>query len=999
MTEEHILEFARAEQASDPHAFRFVPQEYLLRTGGGGFESAGLGWDQALLADLTALRLPGCDPAIAQRVGDALRRFLAPLGFASMEEQLVAASRAGRRAILTIRSAAAELYALPWELLTVKSTGQHLGSLPHVLLRYEWPETRTTGESAAARREGGRVLLAWSAAAGAVPASEHVEAITAACRAGSVTFQPESDILAHVSCSRLVEKLEALRRQGQAVSVLHILCHGSAAGSTFGLALDGEEAGQTAAVVDAGRVRQLLAPFADMVRLVIISACDSGNSGALGNHLGSVAQALHRAGFAAVVASRYPLAVSAAVRLAELLYRELLVETRSLEQALIAGRERLALNASRFDWASVQLLARQVDGSDSRPVVFRPFRGLLSFQPEDRRFFFGRDREVGEIADALGRLVKEGLPRFLVVAGASGSGKSSLVMAGVVPRLLAEAAERGEALELAIRQPGTPGEPWPEAAAPGSRLLLVVNQFEEIFTHIADPLERQKLVQRLWNLARDPESRVTIIATLRVDFIGECGGVAVDSTGRRLDSVAYDQAHRVFVAQLGPEQLRAAIEGPAARVGVALESGLVSRMLEAVGTEPGALPLLSHTLDLLWLRREGRTLTQAGYDAIGQITGALAQHADALLGRMGEAEQRTVHRLMVRLVYLGGLGGLQASRRRVPIERLRPSGQDRVACFERVLEDLVDARLLVSAGDGHGQTVEVAHEALIRGWPRLGEWLKKDSELLSALEKLEALLVQWREHKVLLSGEQLRFAERVLRDFSEDFPDDARPLLRASQREERRLSWLKRGLTVLLLGGTVTFGVLFFLAQRSNARANFAHNELVKLLGKTSGRPSPQEMLRTLARLRLELELRPDRALETLGLAGAAGAQSSQLMADQAEYLLAAGRFAEVGPVAQSAYAAEKDPESCLHIAVVGWSAARFREDRPETALWAERVKGAYEQLPPGARLRSLAGTTELLIRPHSNWPPFALSDILAVFGLLHTEKSPDKPKELEKLL
>lgn len=485
MAEEFVLEFARAEQTGDPFGFRFQPQRYLLRTGGGGFESAEFPWSPELLRDLSELRLTSGDPAVVQRVGETLRRFLEPLGLAQKEEALLTAERSGQPLTWTFRSAAAELYALPWELMTLRSTGQHIGSLPGFLLRYEWPETRTTPEQPSPRREDGRILCAWSAAAGSVPANEHIKAIAAACHAASLPFNPNTDVLPHVSSGRLIAALEAARSQGQPVAVLHLLCHGGAAGSTFGLVLNGETPGESV-VVDAGRLRQLLAPFADMVRLVVLSACDSGNSGALGNHLGSVAQALHRAGFAHVIASRYPLSIPGSIQLTETLYRELLPGSQPLEAALRRSRDRLARDAAHRDWASLQLYARSADGSDSRPVIFRPFRGLLAFEPQHGRYFFGRDREIAEVTAALDSLVAANKPRLLLVAGASGSGKSSLVLAGAAPQLLRAA---GGTLALAQMKPGAEPQKALDSAltAQGGRsdtagTLLVVDQLEELGT-------------------------------------------------------------------------------------------------------------------------------------------------------------------------------------------------------------------------------------------------------------------------------------------------------------------------------------------------------------------------------------------------------------------------------------------------------------------------------------------------------------------------------------
>lgn len=353
-----ILEFARATQGGDPYAFQIGRQDYLLRRAGGSFESAALDWNATLLSDLEAIRRPGRDPLAVQRLGETLRRFLQPTGWSEQESQILSAVTDRRRVVLTLRSAAAELYSLPWELVTLKNTGQHLAELPGLLVRYEWPDTSSAPTRA--QMGLGRLLLGWSAAAGAVPAAEHIAALVKSCPADSDSFLPDRDVLSNVSLPRLADALEAAQNAGPPITVLHLLCHGAVVGSTFGLAFDGDEAGSKG-IVDAGRLRQILAPYAGMVRLIILSACDSGNSGAIGNQLGSVAQALHRAGLAHVVASRYPLSVPGSIRLAEALYQEMLSGSGSLEEALPRARTQLALSASHLDWASLQLYARVQD--------------------------------------------------------------------------------------------------------------------------------------------------------------------------------------------------------------------------------------------------------------------------------------------------------------------------------------------------------------------------------------------------------------------------------------------------------------------------------------------------------------------------------------------------------------------------------------------------------------------------------------------------------------
>lgn len=366
---EIVLEFARAEATGDAHSFRFAPQSYVVRTPRGGFGASELAWNDDLLAKLAAVRLVGQDPALLAELGELMRRFLVPAGWELHEQQLTAAMQQRRPVHVTIRSAAAELYALPWELLTLRATGQSLGGLPGVLVRYEWPETATAVRSDMSSGSA-RILVAWSAAGGGVPANGHIAAIRAAAAAGGLTFEAD-DVLAHASPGRIAAALVAGERSGRPVTALHLLCHGGARGSFFGLVLDGETADDGPVLLDPARLQQILAPHAATLRLVVLAACDGGNQGEFGGQLGSAAQMLHRAGVAAVVASRYPLSTSGSERLTTTLYHELLAGRGSLEESFVAARTALGSDAERLDWASVQLYARASEGAATYPLVPR----------------------------------------------------------------------------------------------------------------------------------------------------------------------------------------------------------------------------------------------------------------------------------------------------------------------------------------------------------------------------------------------------------------------------------------------------------------------------------------------------------------------------------------------------------------------------------------------------------------------------------------------------
>jgi hypothetical protein len=581
MSLELTLELIRAENGGDPFGFQFTPQDYLLRQPDGSYSNASFAWDQHVLADLVELAKPAADRGVVQRLGDALRAFLGRLEWKVQESKLEAGLAAERPIHLTFRFAAAELSSLPWECLTVRGAGVPLGRLPGCIIRYEWVGTRTVPPRPSPPPEGGRLLFAWSAAGGQVPAVAHRDALVRACTRGHHSFDPERDVLANVSLRRLVAELEA---SSEPIGALHILCHGTrASAGSYGL--------QWEEVVDAGTLAAVLKPHAIRIRMVVLCACQSAHPGQLDNHLGSIAVAIHRVGIPAVVASRLPLSVEGSVELTETLYAELLEQPASLQQAICKARRRLGQSATSLDWASVQLYARAEDGPDLRPFIFRPYRGLLAFQSEHARFFFGREVIQQELLKRVQQAAAGELPRFQVVAGASGSGKSSLVLAGLVPALPSErwdvlvmrpGEQRGRSPAAVLRwklarlyrpapepsEVATPSDVLGEAEAlrlarPERKLLLGVDQFEEVFTQVNAASERQAFVGALWALAQASGLGITVVSTLRVDYFERCGEVAVTPGGARLDEVVYSEAHRLFVPQLGPQQLQAAIERPA----------------------------------------------------------------------------------------------------------------------------------------------------------------------------------------------------------------------------------------------------------------------------------------------------------------------------------------------------------------------------------------------------------------------------------------------------
>jgi WD40 repeat protein/class 3 adenylate cyclase/tRNA A-37 threonylcarbamoyl transferase component Bud32 len=431
-----------------------------------------------------------------------------------------------------------------------------------------------------------------------------------------------------------------------------------------------------------------------------------------------------------------------------------------------------------------------------------PYRGLFTFGPDESDLFFGREQVA---SDVLGRLASD---RFVAVIGASGSGKSSLVRAGVMA-----SAMRGGILGVSNAVLMTPGPDPPDAlraaTSNGHADLLVVDQLEEAFTLCTDESLRNQFFDEL--VGRSGKT----IVSLRSDFYGHC------ASHEGLATLV--SANNVLLGPMSQDELRRAIEEPARAKGLRLEPGLVEVILRDSAGEPGALPLLSHALMETWARRDGRTLTLSGYSDAGGVRGAIARTAEEVYGESPEAEGTLLRRTFLRLTELGE--GTEDTRRRVPLQELA-SGSETAPALEGLLDRLVKARLLTV----DEQTVEVAHEALIREWPRLRAWLNEDREGLRVHRHLARSAQAWdalgRDPSELYRGARLASAldwagEGVdLTALEQAFLDSSRAYhereLREARRRTRRLRAMlgaaAAALVIAIVAGSVA------VVQRGNAR-------------------------------------------------------------------------------------------------------------------------------------------------------------------------------------
>ena len=484
-----------------------------------------------------------------------------------------------------------------------------------------------------------------------------------------------------------------------------------------------------------------------------------------------------------------------------------------------------------------------------------PYRGLEVFDVEHAELFFGRDGDLQRLIEKLKST------RFLTVLGPSGSGKSSLVRAGLIPLIRGGALPASETWPIAVFRPGahpltalaaqllhlhgdrgmqaTIEELGSNAAtlelavalalarsSDSQKVGFVVDQFEEVFTLCRDEQERCAFVDNLLHAGSVPVGRTVVILTMRADFYARA--TAFPELAQQI------AAHQFLVTPMSAESVRQAIVEPARAAGLELEAGLVETILEDVKGEPGALPLLEHALLELWKRRRGSMLTLEAYRETGGVTGALSQHAGEVWCRFDEREQNIGRRIFLRLTQPGE--GAEDTRRRATASELVTTPEEEQT-VEKILTLLSDERLLTTSRDEDSseRLVEVSHEALIRGWPRLRGWVEEDRQGLLVHRRLTEAAHEWvaldREPGALYRGARLAAAAEwvkehgaALNPVEREFVEASRAAeaseLEASKKRARRL----RGLAVALGSLLVLAGLLAFVAWSSarNARSEKA---------------------------------------------------------------------------------------------------------------------------------------------------------------------------------
>ncbi len=370
-----------------------------------------------------------------------------------------------------------------------------------------------------------------------------------------------------------------------------------------------------------------------------------------------------------------------------------------------------------------------------------PFPGLYAFNPKDKDFFFGRDALIRKLAEKLTN------NNFLALLGPSGCGKSSLVLAGIIPVLKST---------YTYLVPGNEPLLNLDAAIKQSKDLLIVDQFEEIFTHCDNPNKREEFINKIITFSNSSKALIV----MRADFWGEC------SIFSELKEKI--QLHHELVGPMGPAELRKVIEQQAEAAGLRFEDGLCQRIMGELQNEPGAMPLLQHALLILWNRRRGKWLKSSEYDAFGGIRKGIARTADDTLLSYPQDKQELIKNIFLRLIRVdesSNIGGdKRDTRRRISISELLEQNNG-TNIIKKLISQLADKRLVITSFNliTNNEEIEISHEALIKAWPRLSGWIDELRTFLELREDIRRDALDWdknaRENSYLLhQGKRLQEA-------------------------------------------------------------------------------------------------------------------------------------------------------------------------------------------------------------------------------------------------
>jgi WD40 repeat protein len=756
---------------TDEDAFERATRDYrrVGTKGVAGSSDFTIEWDSELLDDLESLSDDKAVFETLEQTGQRLAEILEPADWKQDAGAIAEALDADRRVVVTFCAGpnAEELYGLPWSTLAVDRHAT-LGSNPDVLLHYTRPRS-TEAQPRPLGDVDGRVLLAWSSAGGEVPNETHEASVQAACDVAGVDLH----VHGKVSLDGLRETLEQARSQGRPFQILHLLCHGTLLSDrkSWGLALDagGPDSPSDIHPTNANKLAAVLQAGGAELQLVVLSACNSAARGDLGSPVGSVAEAIHETSGRAVVASQFPLSAKGSNALTRTLYDRLLVHLDSLEDAFVAALADVGAHGVDLDRYSLQLFSEMDGLFDHRPIPLCPPGGPMGARPGDGRFVYQRDEDIERLLHAY-----DGLPddrRVLFVTGEVGAGKSTVVLSGLVPRLL----ERdGGVRQVRWFNPGA--NPMAELAAcridldEGRPALIVVDQLEEVFTHVEKEAARIEFLRELHELVTSPEHAVTAVATLCDDFAVRVAQQELDEQGRRLGFAAAD-THRVHVPTLDKNPLKRVARDALGRLGLTLDGGVLDALGEEHVRSSDALHQLSFATARLWEERgERRRLRVDDYRGLCRGKPLVGIRADSVLGELPRSEAEEALGLLAAIAGRGKRG-LGQGRPWLLVRHVLPAAVDRHDAFFGALRALLDSRLLVLRESSKGRRIQLGNRLLESRWRTLSDRRLEEGPKNEALRRLQGSLDELDSEGGVLLGPELDHARTCIDQYRDALSD------------------------------------------------------------------------------------------------------------------------------------------------------------------------------------------------------------------------------------
>jgi WD40 repeat protein len=445
----------------------------------------------------------------------------------------------------------------------------------------------------------------------------------------------------------------------------------------------------------------------------------------------------------------------------------------------------------RMGWGrSITLVTYPPSKTPANEITFdrkNPYLGLSAFEAEQEKYFYGREEAIRTLITHLTN------SRFLSILGYSGSGKSSLIKAGLLPQLSRDRIPGSSQWSVESFTPGKhPRDKLVDILArpreQNQPFVIFIDQFEEVFTLCEDEAERKGFIRLIAEEMKDTERKSRMIIALRGDFLSRCADYP-----EVLNLINHIPTTTYIVKSLGIEEVLEAIEKPAELHGVKFEQGLVLHIAQDVAGQPGALPLLQYALKELWrvciIEKPASPqplLTKKGYEEIGGVEGALENRANVIYQSFSDGDRIFVRKLFMELAQLGE--GNEVTRRRVDGERLREIA-DSPEQLKRVIERLAGAQQRLIIVDEN--TVEVAHEALLSQWKLLREWIEEDLENIRISRRLERACREWKEtfgksDDALLTGARLAEVEEWEKRVQPKLTGDKREFLRKSVGRRKR---------------------------------------------------------------------------------------------------------------------------------------------------------------------------------------------------------------------